>query len=153
RRKIGGDCKITSKASKYHLFEDVEPGSRTIMCPSGLTLDYFFPGDAKLMLSGASAQSSWRLLYRGWFSRLPVFHRQFRWVPLIKTAHRRFNQTVLMGARHGKGVMFVSTMFLAGVGQTELIRDLLEWNPRENPLPTAGPWQRNLMDKGIQALI
>jgi hypothetical protein len=152
-RKIGGDCKITSKARKYKLFEDIKPGSHTITCPRDLTLDYFFPGNAKLMLSSASALPSWRLLYRGWFSKLPVFRRQFRWVPLIETAHRRFNQAVLKGARHGKGVMFVSTMFLAGTAQTKLIRDLLTWNARENPLPTLGPWQRKLMDKGIQALI
>ncbi len=133
--KTGGHCKITNKAKRYNLF----PGATKITCTEGLRVDHFFPYPANLALSTTNEVSNWSLLYRGWFSRLPAISGRFRWVTLVETDDRQINQRVLVGAGYGKGATFVSTMLLAGTGQTRnLIRSLVQWNPDDNPLPK--PW-------------
>jgi hypothetical protein len=148
QKRTGGTCHVTAQARKHGFF----PGSNLLHCITDSAMDHRFPGRAGFMLSLANRKYDWRMLYRGWFPRVPTFRRRFNWVPLIKTEGERFNHAVLLAARHGKGVMFASTMWLAGTGQTPIIQRLVEWNPAATPLQTRGR-AFPIFDKALSAAI
>lgn len=152
--RTGGECRITRQACKYGLFAKYGlcSGPGELRCTVNRTIADFFPGNARFMLSAANDAFEWKLLYRGWF-RVRTPWCRFRWIPLIVTNRKKFgfDHPVLLAAGHGRGVMFVSTMWLAGTGQTPIIRSLLEWNPRDNHLPE--PHRRTILEAIVSAAI
>jgi hypothetical protein len=152
--RTGGECRVTRQACKYGFFVKYGlcTGTGELRCTDNRTIADFFPGNARFMLSAANDIYEWKLLYRGWFRVLAPWCR-FRWIPLIVTNRKKFgfDHPVLLAAGHGRGVMFVSTMWLAGTGQTAIIRSLLEWNPRNNPLPE--PRRRKIIEVAVSAAI
>jgi hypothetical protein len=137
RDKIGGSCRINDEAGRrYNLFTGL--GTNRIFSDAPDNVQHFFPGAARLALGVANEEDfTWKLLYRGWFSRLRPLSRRLRWVNLIETDNQPYPQAVLVGAQWGNGAIFASTMFLAGTGEGTLfvVKSLFKWNSKDNPLP------------------
>lgn len=139
RRRYGFACRLTRRAQKSELFRPLAYGdfdSRDTTCTFGDML----PKLASRVVTPDLGDLKWNMMYRGWFRWTPLRERRLDWVPLVKTADRRwqsgrFNHTVLIGARHGKGVIFATTMLLASSGQAALIKCLLGAYGRANELP------------------
>lgn len=139
RRRYGHICRLTKRAQKSLLFEDMaEPDldSRPV------TRAYLemLPGVASRILTPDLGDLQWNMLYRGWFRWNPLNRPRLSWVTLVRTADRqwwkgRFNHPVMLGARHGQGAVFASTMFLASSGQTSLVTCLLRAHGRANLMP------------------
>jgi hypothetical protein len=130
--RIGSSCRYTRRARKSRLFCDLPNPSAEI---ARTHVDMFPPPASKALTPRLRRPG--RDLYRGWFRGLPPLLRlaDFRWAPLVKTADRRFDHPTLMVAKHAKGAIFASTMFLASAGQLELIAALLRAKGSAGDLP------------------
>ena len=138
-RRYGFLCRVTKRAQKAPMFNRlVNPvlDSERVECK----VRDMFPGVAGKVVSPDIMKLQWNMMYRGWFRWRPLLRRRFRWTPIVRTADRRwwrgrFNHPVMLGAQHGAGAVFVSTMFLASSGQHELVRCLLSVRGRATSLP------------------
>ncbi len=149
--RTGAECQVTAEARTYKLF----PGLNKLRCTSNRTIGDAFPGNSRLMIGSVNEICDWKMLYRGWFPRLPSFGRRFRWTPLIRTERKKygFSHPTLLAAPHGAGIMFVSTMVLAGTGQQLVIRGLVNWNASDNQLPRFEEHKSEIPEKIISAVI
>ncbi len=102
--------------------------------------DQMFPPDtAGKLVARFLRRGQWPMLYRGWFRRQPLRRRRLGWVPIARTAGRRFNHPILLVARSGAGAVFASTMLLASSRQLGLIEAMLDTHGNADLLPT--PWR------------
>lgn len=134
RRQIernGSICSMTRLARETDHFTHLkELSART------RPFDHVFPGAGGRMLSPFLSFGPGRgEIYRGWFRWNPFKRTRLPWVPLVKTADRRFNHPTLLAAKFGKGAVFASTMLLAGGGQTALIEAMLRCHGDVERLP------------------
>lgn len=139
RRRYGHRCRITKRAQKAGLFKsmiDPELDSREV------TRSYadMLPDSAGRILTPDLGDLKWNMMYRGWFRWNPLGRRRLQWVALARTADRqwwkgRFNHPVILGARHGEGAIFATTMLLASSEQTLLVTCLLRTHGRANMMP------------------
>jgi len=155
-KRTGPNCRVTANARKLNLLNEFDK----FACKPGLSLASRFPGLASdIVGDDEHDKGSWSILYRGWFSRIPILTRQHRWTPLIETDQSHStNHPVLVGTQIGEGVIFLSTMFLAGTGpsQSQLIGTLIGWDPKEHPLPSEKPLVsriRALLEPTVKLLI
>ena len=138
-RRYGHLCRVTSRAQKSDLFKALiapDLDSRDVT----RNYDEMLPGPASRVLTRDLGKLKWNMMYRGWFRWNPLARRRLHWVSIVRTADRRwwkgtFNHTVMLGAQHGRGAIFVTTMFLASSSQTELIACLFGAHGRAQAMP------------------
>lgn len=129
-RCMGERGRVTRHARKSGLFRNLE----NITTNQTHTRTEMFPGYAVNAVTPA-LPVKWAYLYRGWFWWNPLRRTRLRWVPVIRTSDRRFNHPIMLVARHEKGAIYVTTMFLASAGQQDLIRALIDTHGNVDKLP------------------
>lgn len=134
RRRVernGSICRMTRRAREATHFTHLRD-----LSARPRSFDEVFPGAGGKMLSPFLSPGPGRgEIYRGWFRWSPFKRTRLPWVPIIKTGDRRFNHPTMLAAKLGKGAVFVSTMLLAGSGQTALIEALLRCQGDVDRLP------------------
>lgn len=116
--------------------------------PPAPTFDSLFPGRVPDPLLG---RRDWDLLYRGWFRRVQRRRTKLRWVAIAENyeSRRSRRHPICVAARHGKGAIVATTMFLAASHQTELIDALLAVHGRNDVIPV----KPSALGAGVRALV
>ncbi len=138
--RFGSECYIASAAKAPHAFASAMD---KLTPRRQVTHEDMFPGMAAPRVAGFLAQEQWNLLYRGWFRRSLRRRSRLTWMPAIVTKRKggRTHPTCLI-ARHGKGGIIATTMFLASSGQERLVEALLSCHGNVDalPAPTGLSW-------------
>lgn len=152
--RSGGQWKLTKTAGE-------SPRLGNVFVAASPKREYrdMFPPCASRFLALFGTDLSWAMVYRGWFSRQSRVLRKPRWdwVDIAVTDRPdksllRPNHAILKAAKHGSGIIFVSTMLLAGGNQVHLIKALLGFQNRAPELPTANTRRIRIRDSVLLGL-
>lgn len=141
RRRNGTECRLTRRARNCSIFSGLAGLEGTER-----SFDEMFPWPGSEVLKEVLKEELFGL-YRGYFSWRPLRRRRLHWTVLARTNDRkffrdwRFNHPTLLMARHGKGVVFASTMLLPNLKQERLLRALFQAHGRMDELPQTQPWR------------
>lgn len=146
RERIGSVCEKTKRCPSDNGFELVDNRVETNES-SPLSSAEMFPNGALKLLTNEIRGLQWnKILYRGWFRRVPPMQANLPWVSILRTTDRSSwkKQSVMKVAKIGKGAIFATTMCLAATKQTRLIHALLDCRAGNTAhLPEPAPyWQK-----------
>jgi hypothetical protein len=113
----GWNCIVTAGPGKKKLLGRI----KSVVGSTEEREKWFSEGAASMVESGRYPMP----FYRGWFTE--IRGRACKWVPLIKTNDKHSSgDAVLLGGRYKEGVIFLSTLLLAGKPKPPLIEALIK---------------------------
>ena len=139
--RVGVKCRVPRHARRSEVFRDLH----VIDAVEARRFEDYFPPPANRALDPELRGAKWtKVMYRGWFQWRGISKSRLAWVSVIRTDDRGIwvrpyrgfrNYDVLRLARHGRGVIYASTMYLASTGQRRLLTAMLRAEIADLPHP------------------
>lgn len=131
-RRMGTEAYVTKRFRSVDQFAHLENLRPAEEAPR---YEQMFPGLGATLLASFLRMTDWDTLYRGWFATTPLARPRFPWVVAVRARRRGRDHPIVKAARHGRGVIFLTTMSLAAVRQYRLVEAMLDMRGRSSDMP------------------